>query len=283
MGHAAYRVLIRRGERFDVIATLFPERLRFCLNVNCAHERMALLMNEYEAATSAFIAATHEEGTILDIGANIGLVALPLAAKIKKAKGTKEKVYAVEALPANFASLAFNIRENGLADYIVPLNYALGDEDGRTVHIQVEGDQEDRTGTANILPEDREFHRIPLILRSVDGLASDGVFARPVGSIKIDTDGYDFHILRGARLILQEDRPLVFAELSRHCLGWHDVRIDDVVSFAESLGYELWPKRADSFKFVEWRPGYPFEIDALLVPKEKRDKFSHLLVEPAAR
>jgi FkbM family methyltransferase len=41
---------------------------------------------------------------------------------------------------------------------------------------------------------------------------------RPVDFIKIDTDGFDFEVLRGAQAILAEDRPVLWFELAAYLL-----------------------------------------------------------------
>jgi FkbM family methyltransferase len=232
-------------------------------------------MNDYEADTSAFIAAVHEGGHILDVGANIGLIALRLATRIE----SRNQIFAVEAMPSDFKALEDNIRANEMQKRVQPLHYALGENDGDVAYIQIEGGDADRTGTANILPNEFEFQRIPLTLRSIDALAAKGVLKRPIKFIKIDTDGYDLFVLRGAHRLMTEDRPIVLAEAARHCMNWHGVCIDDIATFAISRGYELWSKQAKTIRFEVWRPGNPFETDALLVPREKTERLAHLLVQ----
>ncbi|MPZ24573.1 MAG: FkbM family methyltransferase [Dehalococcoidia bacterium] len=57
----------------------------------------------------------------------------------------------------------------------------------------------------------------------------------PIDFLKVDTDGYDFEVLRGGQELLARDHPLIFFELSPHLMQ------DDPVEgfrWLQSLGYE---------------------------------------------
>lgn len=83
LGLALYRALHLGASSGKASSTLFEERLLFHLNLGSLHERMALLMNGYEDETTSMLADLYTGGTILDIGANIGLVGLPLAVRTR--------------------------------------------------------------------------------------------------------------------------------------------------------------------------------------------------------
>lgn len=279
IAHAAYEWLFRTRNGFQVIAPLFDSQILFKLNLDCNHERMALLMSEYEDGTATFLENIYESGNILDVGANIGLISLPLMVKLE-GKQKHATIYAIEAMNSNFEVLKFNLALNKLEDRVVPINMALGAEDGKTVNCGIEGDDPSRTGTANILPDKFDFRRLPVTLRSIDGLVADGTLPQDIGLIKIDTDGYDFEILKGARALISECRPIIFTEMANFCLiNWHGYDMNTVVAYMSELDYEVWPKKSEQFVFQKWRNDYPFVIDALLVPKEKREDFEHLLAQ----
>src|SRR5437773_2073845 len=229
-GQIVYRLANRANRPFVVTTTLFPERFAFRLNLTSAHERMAFLMNGYEPETTALLERLYQGGTILDIGANIGLVAVPLAARTRDRAANRPHVFAFEALPSNHEALAWNVKVNGLEDVVKTLPIALGSE-RKQVKIQIEGDDPARTGTANILPTEFEFKQIDLEVYRLDDLVANGSVPADVSLMKIDTDGYDLEILRGARGLLARQRPVCEVELNLHCLGWHHQTLDDVLRF----------------------------------------------------
>jgi FkbM family methyltransferase len=277
IGQILYRIANRRRALFMITTQLYPERFTYRLNLTSAHERMAFLMNGYEPETTALLEALHRGGTILDIGANIGLIAIPLAARTRSRAGAEPHVMAFEALSSNYEALVWNVRQNGLESAVRALPIALGAE-RKSVKIQIEGDDPARTGTANILPASFEFKQIDLEIHALDDLWRDGVIPDDVTLMKIDTDGYDLEILRGARRLLAQQRPACHVELNLHCLGWHNQTMEDVLELVQGIGYQLLSQTGyNSGRFVPYRRGMPFFDNALLLPAEKMPDFARIV------
>ena len=279
LGNYYYKFFGRRqAKAFSVQTTLFRERLTFKLDLDCAHERMAYLVGQYEEETVLLLEELWMGGTLLDVGANVGLISIPFAAKAKQREALKTLVYAIEALPSNFQALNTNIELNKLGDAIVPINIGLGAQDA-DVFIEIEGDDQSRTGTANVLPSGRDFVKIPLKVKAIDTMIEEGSLPDDISLIKIDTDGYDFEILKGAVRLLNSRRPLVLAELSEYCLNWHGYGIREVASYLARSDYEVWP-------LVDFGPPPRFtthinpdyQINCLLVPQERGAKLARYLV-----
>jgi FkbM family methyltransferase len=263
-----YRVANRSNAPFVVDATLYPERLRFRLKPHLGARAMAYLMNGYEPETTELLDRLYESGTILDVGENIGLIAVPLAVRTRGRADRQRHVIAFEALPSNHQALVWNVHANGLESLIRPLPIALGAE-RKQVKIQIEGDDPSRTGTVNILPSTFKFRQIDLEIHRLDDLLEDGSIPHDVTLVKIDTDGYDLEVLRGARRLLVEHRPMCHVELNLHCLGWHGQTIDDVLGFAEERRYRLFSQTGyNSGRLAVYEPGMAFFDNALLVPTE---------------
>lgn len=179
-------------------------------------------------------------------------------------------------MPVNYGRLCDNCRHNGLENVITPLNIPLGANDHEHVFIEIEGHDHNRTGTANILPG-TALGRLEIVCRTLDGLIAEGTVPSDISLIKIDTDGYDFNVLKGARRLLEAQRPVVFTEMSAYCLRWHGQTIEQVLAFLAELGYEMWPKRASGFTFTDKVDPASFGQDALLVPSESRATYSRFL------
>lgn len=276
LGLWAFRRLGLEGQAFTVERALFRERLPLRLNLASAHERMALLMNGYEEEVADFLAGLYAGGYILDIGANIGLVAIPLALRTSRGADVRGHLVAFEAMPSNYAALRANTLLNGLEDRITSHCLGLGAGSARRF-IEIEGGDGSRTGTANMLPAHLAARGQQIEIVSLDALRREGQLPRPVTVVKLDTDGYDLEILRGARTLLAEDRPIVFAELNAVCLGWHGQTLGDAVRFLEALGYETWPATTRRpLHFRAYRPDDGYQMDCLLVPRERAAGLLHL-------
>ena len=278
-GLFSYKMLDLRKEPFVINASLFEETLTFRLNLNCAHERMAYLMGQYESETSAFLTELFKGGSFLDVGANIGLITLPFVERTKgKTSSLKPYVYAVEALPINYRALCENIELNSFGTFVAPLNIGLGEREAE-VFIEIEGNDSRATGTANIKPSDHNFTKIPLHIKSVDQMVEEGQLPADISLIKIDTDGYDYEVLKGARKLLAKNRCLVFAELSEHCMKWHGYGIKEVVRYLKTVDYETWQMtKKKPMKFKRYEGPNDYGETCLLVPLEITGKFKKYLL-----
>lgn len=120
---------------------------------------------------------------------------------------------------------------------------------GRSVEIRAEA-VSDRAGTATLRiptetargigratieernPLAREFAEFHLV--TVPTVRLDDVVERPVGLIKVDVEGHELAVLRGAESILQRDRPNLIVELEeRHAPGC----VAEAFAFLGRLGY----------------------------------------------
>ncbi len=147
------------------------------------------------------------EQTVLNVGANIGTIAVPLVKHFGFAHGV-----ACEPEPANFDLLRLNILANGLEDRIAAVRAAVGTSDSEVPF----GVLEDSSGKHMVIRDDRlrsqftdqEGRRI----LTVPGATLDGLLAKrqidpdAVGLVWVDTQGHEAHVLRGASQLL--DRPV---------------------------------------------------------------------------
>lgn len=278
-GLFCYTMLDLGKKPFVINASLFEEALDFRLNLNCAHERMAYLMGQYESETSSFLANLFKGGSFLDVGANIGLITLPFVERTKgKTSSLKPYVYAVEALPINYTALCENIALNSFGTFVAPLNVGLGEREAE-VFIEIEGNDPRATGTANIKPDNHNFTKIPLRIKSVDQMVEEGQLPADISLIKIDTDGYDYEVLKGARKLLAKNRCLVFAELSEHCMKWHGYGIKEVVRYLKTLDYETWQMAKNKrMKFRRYESSNDYGETCLLVPSEITGELERFLL-----
>lgn len=60
----------------------------------------------------------------------------------------------------------------------------------------------------------------------------DNLVCQPVGFIKIDTEGYDLNIIRGARRVIRENRPIIVLEPDINLL---------IINELDEIGYDIWP------------------------------------------
>ncbi|MFJ5259574.1 FkbM family methyltransferase [Streptomyces sp. NPDC088387] len=119
----------------------------------------------------------------------------------------------------------------------------------------------DRPGTARLwLPADDGGQRgvSSLVRRDIHGravpvrcVALDDLGLKEVGFVKIDVDGSELAVLRGATALLARDRPSLFVELETRIQP-----VSPVVTYLRLLGYEGWVLPAD-----RWVPLSSFPLE----------------------
>jgi len=146
---------------------------------------------------------------ILDIGANIGFTAILIG-------DLSSKVYAFEPSPTTFAILDKNVSRSG-RDNIFLKNNGLGSESGEAT---LTFSPSNRAGG---FVSNQTQASIGQTVEKIDILRPDEVVdslnIQRIDFIKIDVEGFEEHVLRGARETLSHFRPLVVLELNHWCLN----------------------------------------------------------------
>jgi FkbM family methyltransferase len=175
----------------------------------------------------------HRPGTLVDIGAHDGLLTLPFA------RLPSSRVHAFEPLPSAHARLEAALRAEfgSVPPHVVLHAAALGDRRGRialTMPIVDGAPQEQWASTA----KDYRAHlsaRVETTRFEVEMVALDDLGLCDVTAIKLDAEGAEYEILRGARETLLRCRPVLSLEIEeRHREGstWA------VPAYLDALGYD---------------------------------------------
>ena len=165
-------------------------------------------LGSYEVTkVKAFVRHLTQAAVVFDIGAQAGYYSLVAARKV----GPMGKVVAFEPLPLNLSYLRRNVEINRLTNVAV-IEGAVADTDGNAFFES--GD-----------PSTGHLSDHGLSVRTV---SLDAAIARrelPVPSIiKIDVEGGELSVLRGAKRLLQESHPALFLathgdDVHRACLA----------------------------------------------------------------
>jgi FkbM family methyltransferase len=184
-------------------------------------------------------------GTVIDVGANIGATTIPLAATFPQ-----RNFHCFEPHPAVYQRLAENVRLNA-ADNIETHNLAVAAESG--VLDFFAQDESDNMGLSSLtLNDDIERHHVI----KVKVTALDEIFRNrtvPVALIKIDVQGLELSVLRGALQILTRDKPYVVFEYEDMNFKTDAERRSTkaaVLEFFSNLGYELYAVPDPHFSFM---------------------------------
>lgn len=174
-------------------------------------------------------------GTMVDVGANMGEVTLVAAKRV----GPTGSVHAFEPVDAVHARLARNVDLNGLGQvslHRIGLSDAPGTADIFTATTKFE-DGTVHEGLSTIFPGGERTSRVQQIrLRTLDELVEEGTIPR-IDVLKIDVEGAEFAVLRGAEKTLRTLRPWVILEVNSGTAGAGGHTAKDPLSLLSDAGY----------------------------------------------
>ncbi len=153
------------------------------------------------------------EGVVLDIGANVGSHSVNFAK-------TAQMVYAFEPHPATYNNLCANLLLH-MCGNVIPERIALGSYCGEAMMYDF-----DLTVTHYSMGAYIGNGTQRVEMRTVDSMAFS-----PVHFVKIDTEGHELEILKGANYTLQRENPIVFVEIHRTDL------VEPIKEFMGARGY----------------------------------------------
>ena len=155
--------------------------------------------NNAEIETWNFLASSiRSSGAVIDIGANIGQFSLVIAKIFESRQQMTPRIVCFEPIKSNFQLMFENFSSNQFHGELY--NFAIGEfpEQKNLVVHEVYGR--------------RKFKGL-LRIESLDSLISS-LNLESVQLVKIDTDGFELNILRGAKNFLNLYKPKVLIELN---------------------------------------------------------------------
>ncbi len=219
------------------------------LLADCGHDTDRLGQT-YEGLISDYYRATLKPGQVaVDVGAHAGIHLWDLARQV----GPKGQVFAFEPLPRLYAGLVKRIFSGGMT-HVVPLCVALSDRE-EEAEFQIVNDAPGLSGLkGDGLGRELEGKTEILSLRT---LTLDQILGtrRDVSFIKIDAEGADFNVIRGAAALMKASHPAIAFEFGhQRAANQFGFTQDMFFGFFKSQNYDLF--------FLNGQPYTPEAWDA---------------------
>ncbi|TAE16035.1 MAG: FkbM family methyltransferase [Bacteroidetes bacterium] len=186
---------------------------------------------KYEVEFSEFLKllSHRPDGCILDVGANIGITAVPLAKKFPK-----ETIHAFEPIPANMQTLQ-KVSNIFRCSNIKFHPIALSNSSGVATMIVPETDGVKRQGLSRMQGIDDEAlytegEEITVQLTTLDDWWQNSKNPAVKG-IKMDVENFEYQVLLGAKQLLLNNKPIIYCEL------WNDDKRISCIQYMHGLGY----------------------------------------------
>lgn len=169
-------------------------------------------------------------GTIIDVGANIGIYTLEGSLAV----GRTGRVISIEALPAHIAAFKENIKLNGINNVSL-IESAVGNSTGFVTLIRPRGGNLGSFTVGSV--EGEEAYRVPL--GRIDDLLK-GQEINSIDLIKMDIEGSEYRALLGAAQTLTKYRPTLLIELNEPALLGCESSTREVKEVLRANGYRGW-------------------------------------------
>jgi len=184
-----------------ILQTLFGFKIELDPNFDKTIENVIYERGVYEQGTVSVLSSFLKQGdTFVDVGANIGFLSLVAANKV----GPTGSVHAFEPFPETFNILEKNKNINDY-EQLKTYDFALGN----SAEILMIYPEIDNRGGASIVNHQSD-NGVGIRTKRLDDLD----FTSPIDVIKIDVEGVEFEVLKGAEETIKKDRPKLVVEYS---------------------------------------------------------------------
>ena len=239
--------------------------------------RLPLATKSHEENSQKFLLRLLIPGMrVIDVGANQGFYTLLAARRV----GPTGKVFALEPASTEFEKLQKNVAENGYTN-IVSLQTAVGASEGETeffLCLDGRGTFSSRRPAHDLQKVRQVAVRVPIT--TLDALcARHGIVACDL--IKIDVEGGEREVLRGASHVLSSLRPAIMCELADIRTKAWNYPAREIYQFLENRGYDWWRAAADGrLTMTPCQERYdPDWQDLIAIPRERKEELSSSLPE----
>jgi FkbM family methyltransferase len=191
--------------------------------------------------------------TVVDVGGNHGLYAFHLSRLV----GPSGRVHTFEPVPMNLGILRHTVKSLGLSNVTVH-PAGCGDKPGKTSFYVLSDHGIPQLGW----PRRQEAAGQKF---QCDIVRLDDVIAARISFLKIDVDGAELLVLRGAQRILRESHPVILFEAGGYTsdFGYEQQAVFD---FLATFGYRFFSGGFSS-KALEPREGFSVAEDYFALPE----------------
>ena len=174
----------------------------------------------------------------IDVGANIGEITMVAAHRV----GASGKVFAFEPMNSLYAQLQGHIESNQLSQ-VTAVKCGLSDQAGSAQLFsasEIFHDGTEHMGLGTLYSS--TARATPTGVIEIDTLDKfvDGRDVTQVDLIKIDVEGAELPVLKGARNVLSRFRPYLIIEIQHETAEQAGYKASDILEFLEPLDYRFY-------------------------------------------
>ena len=219
-------------------------RMRFYLDSRVCRP---MYVGTFEPDEQRFVERLLKPGDrFYDIGAHYGLFTLIASRRV----GRSGRVVAIEPTPETRARLDANLGLNSVSNVDV-LPVAVSDSSGQ-VRMSVSTTHQEAWNSLAPTEPGSGFEQLTVPSVTLDGLVAERGEAGRIALLKIDVEGWERHVLRGARMLLQgADAPVLTVEFSDIMMQRDGSSCCELYRDLVELGYAMYTYDAGRNRMIE--------------------------------
>jgi FkbM family methyltransferase len=241
----ANAIIPRTGQRS---ASIFGSR--FSLDLSDFIQRH-MYAGSYERLESQVVRRLLRRGmTFVDVGANVGYYTAMAAESV----GPEGQVLAFEPSQYAFSRLRRMVQGNRL-NWVTVFQCGLADQPGQTTLYGGAEDDLLNNHTATMVPHDNSYRRV-VEVDTLDRFA-ERLNIEHIDLVKIDVDGFEMLVLRGASRLIGESRIAnIILECNEHWFQQMNISTAEIVEHLKASGFSKVSRigRSDNHLFTYNRP-----------------------------
>lgn len=216
-------------------------------NLYCFHKyELELSLNVMKVVHDFNTTRLKGKGTIVDVGANIGVTSLGMIHN-----GLVEKAIAIEPDPHNFSLLKHNVGQNGLRDSFICLPFAVSDAKGTVILERCNTNyamHRVKRGLAGDIASGTGRPLIRVECDSLDHVVSrlPKSFTEEIAVIWIDVEGFEGYVFEGSPRIFSRGIPVV-AEVNPVAMRHAGMSQEQFCDIASERWSTYWTTFKDKF------------------------------------
>jgi FkbM family methyltransferase len=168
---------------------------------------------------------------ILDIGANIGVMAIHLSRT-----HPLSTIYAFEPIPQNIITIEKVIRHFKVSNIRV-VKSALGNTSGEVEMVMPVEGYAKMQGLSHVvhdsITEFNKGNKYKTHLTTLDLFMKEQNIEKPLTAIKLDVENFEYFVLEGGRETIIKHRPVIYTEL------WKNENREKCFTFIQNLNYSV--------------------------------------------
>ncbi|MDB9739470.1 FkbM family methyltransferase [Candidatus Pelagibacter sp.] len=221
------------------------DEIKWCLDLNEGIDLSIFLFGTSEKKINNLkkLFKSNEKLIIIDIGANIGSISLPLAKMFNKSK-----IFAIEPTNYAFKKLTKNLNLNEDLKKIISLNQIFLSKKNKPVKVWSSWNFNNNTNK-------HKQHLGTLHSIKRESYMSLNNFInfkkiKKVDFIKLDVDGHELDVLKSGEKFLKNKKPIIFIEIAPYLYPEFGYKCSELITYIKKLKYSFYNEDLKKIKNI---------------------------------